>query len=591
MRKILKNLQTKDIFVLLFCVGLIVFQVWLDMELPKYMQKITTLLKTPGTEVIEIWKNGGFMLLCSLGSMASAILVGFFVSRLAAGFSMRLRANVFSCVESFSLEQIKRFSTASLITRTTNDVTQLQMVIAMGMQVLIKAPIIAIWAICEISSANWQCSIATGVAVAIMLTTISIAVGLALPKFKKMQTLTDNINNVTRENLEGSRVVRAFNAEGFEKQKFEKANDELTKTGLFTSRVMSIMSPMMGFVMSSLSLAIYWIGAIVISNMSNAIIPEKITAFGEIMTFSSYAMQVVMSFMMITMIFVILPRATVSTKRIAEVLNTKPTILSGNFDGETETSGEVEFKNVSFKYPDAEENILEDISFVAKKGETVAFIGSTGSGKSTLINLVPRFYDVTAGQILIDGVDIKEYNLKTLRNKIGYISQKAVMFSGTVTENLTFGQNGKGEPTDEELNEALSIACASNFVGKMEHKKESYIAQGGANISGGQKQRLSIARAVARKPEILIFDDSFSALDYKTDKKLRRNLDKKLNDTTRLIVAQRIGTIKDADKIIVLNDGKMVGIGTHKELLSTCEVYKEIALSQFSKEEIENELK
>lgn len=587
MRKILKNLRVKDFFVLILCTALIVAQVWLEMELPKFMQKITTLLNTNATTA-EILKNGGLMLLCSLASMASSIGVGFFVAKLASGFSQRLRANIFNSIEAFSLEQIKRFSTASLITRTTNDVTQLQSVIAMGMQVIIKAPIMATWAICEISSANWQCSVATGVAVALMLTTIGTAISLALPKFKKMQTLTDNVNNVTRENLEGVRVVRAFNAEIHEKEKFETVNDNLTKTGLFTSRVMGIMGPMMSFVMSSLSLSVYWIGAIVISNTP---LSERVQSFGEIMTFSSYAIQVVLSFMLITMIFVILPRASVSAKRIAEVLNTKPTIDNGTFEQETETQGKVEFVNVTFKYPDAEENILENISFVANKGETVAFIGSTGSGKSTLINLVPRFYDVTSGQILIDDVDIKEYNLKTLRNKMGYISQKAVMFSGTVTENLTIGENGQDEPTDEELNDALSIACASNFVGKMENKKESYISQGGTNISGGQKQRLSIARAIARKPEILIFDDSFSALDFKTDKKLRQNLGKKLQNVTKLIVAQRIGTIKEADKIIVLDDGKIAGMGTHKELLSSCEVYKEIALSQFSKEEIENELK
>ena len=588
MKKILKNLRAQDLFVMFICVGLIVLQVWLDLELPKYMKNITTLLKTEGTEAVEIWKNGGLMLLCSLGSGLSAVCVGFFVSRLASGFSMRLRANIFSQVESFSLEQIKRFSTASLITRTTNDVTQLQMVLSMGMQVMIKAPVMAIWALCEISTANWQCSIATGIAVAIMLTTIAVAISLSLPKFKKMQSLTDNINRVTRENLEGVRVVRAFNAESFEKGKFESANDELTKTGLFTSRVMSIMSPMMSFVMSGLTLAIYWIGAIVINNEPTFILKQE--AFGEIMAFSSYAMQVVMSFMMLTMIFVILPRATVSARRIAEVLNTNSTITDGDFNAETVEIGKIEFKNVSFKYPDAEEYILEDISFTANKGETVAFIGSTGSGKSTLINLIPRFYDATDGEILIDNVNIKEYNLKSLRNKMGYISQKAIMFSGSVAENLTFGENGKEEPTDEDLDQALSIACASNFVSKMENKKDSYISQGGTNISGGQKQRISIARAIARKPEILIFDDSFSALDYKTDKKLRKNLNKKLSETTKLIVAQRIGTIKDADRIIVLHDGKMVGNGTHKELLSSCDVYKEIALSQFSKEEIENEL-
>lgn len=587
MKKIFKTLKTKDVFFILLCAGLIVFQVWLDIKLPKYMMEISSLLGSADVAVATIWEKGGYMLLCALGSMASAITVGFFTAKIAAGFSMRLRANVFSKVESFSLEQIKRFSTASLITRTTNDISQLQMVIAMGMQVLIKAPVLAIWAICEMSSTNWQCSIATGVAVALMLLTISIAVTLALPKFKKMQTLTDNINRVTQENLEGARVVRAYNAENFEKNKFEKANDALTKTSLFTGRVMSIMNPMMTFIMSSLQLSIYWIGAIVISNTA---LEARATVFGEIMGFSSYAMQVVMAFMMITMIFVILPRATVSARRVAEVLNTENNIADGSFTGETEEKGTVEFKNVFFKYPDAEEYVLEDVSFVANKGDTVAFIGSTGSGKSTLINLVPRFYDATSGQILIDGVDIKDYNLNSLRNKLGYISQRAVMFSGTVRSNLTLGENGKGEQTDEQMDEALKISCALNFVNKMENKKDSFIAQGGTNVSGGQKQRLSIARAIARQPEILIFDDSFSALDYKTDKKLRSNLTKDLPDATKLIVAQRIGTIKDANLIVVLHEGKVVGKGTHSELLKNCPIYKEIALSQLSEEELKNEL-
>ena len=587
MKKIFKTLKTKDVFFIFLCAGLIVFQVWLDMKLPKYMMEISSLLGSADVAVATIWEKGGYMLLCALGSMSSAITVGFFTAKIAAGFSMRLRANVFSKVESFSLEQIKRFSTSSLITRTTNDISQLQMVIAMGMQVLIKAPILAIWAICEMSSTNWQCSIATGVAVALMLLTISIAVTLALPKFKKMQTLTDNINRVTQENLEGARVVRAYNAENFEKNKFEKANDALTKTSLFTGRVMSIMNPMMTFVMSSLQLAIYWIGAIVISNTA---LEARATVFGEIMGFSSYAMQVVMAFMMITIIFIILPRATVSARRVAEVLNTENNIADGPFTGETEEKGTVEFKNVFFKYPDAEEYVLEDVSFVANKGDTVAFIGSTGSGKSTLINLVPRFYDATSGQILIDGVDIKDYNLNNLRNKLGYISQRAVMFSGTVRSNLTLGENGKGEQTDEQMDEALKISCALNFVNKMENKKDSFIAQGGTNVSGGQKQRLSIARAIARQPEILIFDDSFSALDYKTDKKLRSNLTKDLPDATKLIVAQRIGTIKDANLIVVLHEGKVVGKGTHSELLKNCPIYKEIALSQLSEEELKNEL-
>jgi len=587
MKQIIKNLKAKDVLLMFVCVGLIALQVFLELKLPNYMIEITALLKTPGTKVSIIWEKGGLMLLCALGNMFSAIIVSLFVARIAAGFSMRLRANVFSKIESFSFEQIKKFSTASLITRTTNDVSQMQMVIAMGMQAIIKAPILAVWAIIDMSSTNWQCSIATAVAVSILLIVISIIITLALPRFKKMQTLTDNINRVTRENLEGVRVVRAYNAENFEKAKFEKANEELTQNSLFASRVMNILSPTMSFVMQGLTLSIYLIGAIILSKTAGM---NKLTVFSEIMGFTQFAMYVISAFMMLSMIFMILPRATVSAKRISEVLNTKTNIDNGGFAGETSFTGELEFRNVSFKYPDAEEDILSNVSFKVHKGETVAFIGSTGSGKSTLINLIPRFYDVSEGKIFIDGINVKDYNLETLRNKIGYISQRAFMFSGTIKDNLTLGDTKNLNPSDKDLDEALSISCSSNFVGKMPDKKESFISQGGTNLSGGQKQRLSIARAIARKPEFLIFDDSFSALDYKTDKKLRSNLEKKLTNTTKIIVAQRIGSIKDANLIVVLNDGKVSGMGSHTELLKTCEVYKEIALSQFSKEEIENEL-
>ena len=588
MKKILKLLNKFDLLMALGCILLIVSQVWLELELPEYMMKITTLLKTEGTLIKDIWHEGLKMLLCSLGSALSAIFVSFLTAKLSASFSMRLRSNIFSKVESFSLEQIKRFSTPSLITRTTNDVMQVQMLISMGTQVLIKAPIMAIWTLCKMSSTNWQCSIATGIAVAVLLITLSICISLCIPKFKKMQTLTDNINNVSRENLQGARVVRAYNAELFEKEKFEKANNELTKTGLFTSRVMNILSPVMSLIMSGLTLAIYFIGATLISKTN---IIDRVPLFGEIMGFSSYSMQVVMSFMMMTTIFILLPRSSVSLKRISEVLNTEVSITDGTYTSTTKSRGKVEFKNVSFKYPDAEEYILKDISFCVNQGETIAFIGSTGSGKSTLINLIPRFYDSTEGYIFIDDIHIKDYNLRTLRNKIGYISQKAFMFSGSVKDNIYFGDNGKDEVSEDLLNDALNISCASNFVSKMKNKEESLVSQGGTNISGGQKQRLSIARAIARKPEILIFDDSFSALDYKTDKKLRSNLEKKLPNTTKMIVAQRIGTIKNADKIVVLDEGKVVGIGKHLELLNSCSVYKEIALSQFSEEEINNELK
>jgi len=588
MFKLFKTLRLKDYLSMLICSGLIVFQVWLEIEISKSTIAISNLLIVEGTPVSDIWREGLLMLGCTLGSVASAIASSFVISRLATSFSMRLRANVFCKIERFSLEQIKSFSTSSLITRTTNDIFHIQQFFAMGLQAIIKAPITAIWAILEMSSRNWQCSIATGIAVAIIISTISIVMSLALPKFKKMQKLTDNINKVTRENLEGIRVVRAYNAENFESQKFEKANSELTKTGLFSSRVMSAISPVMTFVTSTLSLSIYWIGAVLISQIPQVNIALRSSTLADVMGFSSFAMQVVMSFTMLTMIFIMMPRATVSAKRINEVLNTPLTIIDGSFNGTTQTQGQLVFDNVSFKYPDADEYVIEDVSFTANKGETVAFIGSTGSGKSTLINLIPRFYDVSKGNILIDGINIKDYKLECLRNKLGYISQKAVMFSGSVIENLTFGENGKPEQTEEELNNALKIACGFDFVEKMPEGKNSYIAEGGTNVSGGQKQRLSIARALARKPEFLIFDDSFSALDYKTDKKLRKNLDKHLKDTTRLVVAQRIGTIKDADLIVVLDEGKVVGKGSHKQLMETCSVYKEIALSQLSKEELEN---
>lgn len=589
MLKLFKKLKATDYVVLAFSTLLIVLQVWLDLRLPEYMKKITMLIVSPEATQKEIWLKGLEMLGIVLSSALSAALVGFMISRMSAGFSMRLRSDIFNKVESFSLEEIKKFSTASLITRTTNDVSQIQMFFAMGMQVIIKAPVMAIWAIVEMSKYSWQYSAAIGIAVAVMITTIAVCVSLALPKFKKMQTLTDNLNRVTRENLEGVRVVRAYNAEEFEGKKFEKANEEHTKTGLFTSRVMGLMSPMMQLVMSSVSLALYGICAAIINNTVDPM--AKLSALTEINSMSIYAMQVISAFIMIAVIFVIFPRASVSARRINEVLDTTSNITDGSFAGNVTTEGKVEFKNVSFKYPDADEYVLEDISFTANKGETVAFIGSTGSGKSTLINLVPRFYDVSSGEILVDDVPIKDFKLDDLRNRIGYISQKAVMFSGTVKENLNLGDNKRQDATDEELYKTLETACSKDFVESMEGNLEANLNQGGTNLSGGQKQRLSIARALVRKPEILAFDDSFSALDYKTDKKLRENLKEEFSGVTKLIVAQRIGTIKDADKIIVLSDGKIAGIGKHKELLDTCEVYREIAESQLSEEEIKNELK
>ena len=516
-----------------------------------------------------------------------SVIVGFFAAKIAAGFSKRLRSMLFKKVSDFSMEEINGFSTSSLITRSTNDVTQVQMLIAMGLQVMIKGPILAVWAVCKILGKSWQWTAVTGGAVLVLFIIIGIALIFAFPKFKVIQTYTDNLNRVTRENLMGIRVVRAYNAEGYQQKKFEKANEDLTYTHLFTGRVMSIMSPGMQLIMSGLSLAIYWIGAHLINA---AAMNDKIDLFSDMVVFSSYAIQVVMAFTMMVMIFIMAPRASVAAKRINEVLETKPNIVNGNLKSASkDIKGEVEFKNVSFKYPDAADYILKNISFKAKRGQTVAFIGSTGSGKSTLVNLIPRFYDATEGEVLIDGVNVKEYNLESLYNKLGYVSQKTVMFSGTVSSNVAYGENGLGEYSEETVKRAVSIAQASDFVEGMENQYEAAVAQGGANLSGGQKQRLSIARAVCRKPEIYIFDDSFSALDYKTDRVLRSVLKKETADTTSIIVAQRIGTIKDADMIIVLDEGKIAGRGTHEELMKTCDIYRQIALSQLSKEELENE--
>lgn len=587
MLKLFKKLKWQEWIGVCFVVGLIILQVWLELKLPTYMKKITALIISPTATQKDIWSAGGEMIGFTLASVLASCVVGFIVARIAASFSKRLRGEIFNKIESFSLEEIKHFSTASLITRTTNDVQQVQMLLTMGTQLIIKAPVMAIWAICEMSKSSWQYSIAIGGAVALLIGVLAVLVCACLPKFKKMQTLTDDINRVTRENLEGVRVVRAYNAENFESKKFEKANEAQTKVGLFTSRTMGVLWPLLSFIMPTITVAMYWIGAYLINGTSD--MAMKYQTLTEITSFSFYAMLVISAFMMMSMIFVIVPRATVSAKRINEVLETSSKIKDGTFSGETEEKGSIEFKNVSFKYPDADEYILENISFSVAPGETVAFIGSTGSGKSTLINLIPRFYDATDGEILIDGKPIKDYSLSCLRNKLGYISQKATLFSGTVKENIEFGQE---KPlSEEQIKQSLSLACGLDFVEKMPEQENSFITQGGTNISGGQKQRLSIARAIARNPEILVFDDSFSALDYKTDHTLRDNLKTQFNGATKLIVAQRIGTIKDADKIVVLSDGKIAGIGTHKSLLDSCEIYKEIALSQLSKEEIENDLK
>ncbi len=586
MKSIFKNLKTREWTFMGISAALIVFQVWLDLKLPDYMKEITALIQTDGSTMGQIWTAGGWMLLCALGSGASSVLVGFFSAQVAATLSMRLRERLFDKVNSFSIEEINRFSTASLITRSTNDVTQIQNMVAMGLQVIVKAPIMAIWAITKILDKSWQWSALTAGAVGILLIMIIVVVTVALPRFKKIQRLTDNINRVMRENLTGIRVVRAYNAEEYQQKKFAAANNELTQNNLVAFRVMVMLMPVMSLVMNGLSLGIYWIGAVLIND---AALNMKIDLLSDMVVFSSYAMQVIMAFMMLSMIFMMLPRAAVSIRRISEVLNTEPTIVdpSDPKNGDEAVRGEVEFKNVGFRYPDAEEYVLKDISFKAKRGETVAFIGSTGSGKSTLINLVPRFYDATEGEVLVDGVNVKDYSQRELRNKLGYVPQRGILFSGTVESNVNYGEN-PAQPDEEGIWDALEISQASEFVDKMDGKSNATIAQGGTNVSGGQKQRLSIARAVARKPEILIFDDSFSALDYKTDRVLRSALKERASGATNLIVAQRIGTIMDADTIVVLDHGRAVGIGTHKELLKNCDVYKEIAYSQLSKEELEN---
>lgn len=584
MLRIIKYLKPKEWLMAGASLIFIVAQIWLDLKLPDFMSEVTKLTQSPGSAMSDIWVNGGYMLLCALGSLVAAIIVGYFAAKIAAVFSQRLRSLLFNKVESFSMEEINRFSTSSLITRSTNDITQVQTLIVMGLQLIIKAPITAGWAITKIAGKGFEWSIVTGVGVLIVLIMVTFLMIFAMPKFKKMQILTDNITRVTRENLTGLRVVRAYNAEKYQEDKFETANQELTGTQKFTNRAMAIMMPVMNLIMGGLSLAIYWIGAYLI-DAAGAM--DKLTIFSNMVVFSSYAMQVIMSFMMLVLIFIMLPRASVSAKRINEVLDTEPHILDGDrTEGKSGVSGEVEFKSVSYRYPDAAEPVLENINFTVMQGETVAFIGSTGSGKSTLINLVPRFFDVTEGEVLIDGVNVKEYKLESLLNKIGYVPQKAVLFKGTVSSNVGYGDNGAADFTEDEVKWAVNIAQGAEFVEKMDSQYEASISQGGTNISGGQKQRLAIARAVCRRPEIYIFDDSFSALDYKTDRILRSVLKKETMGVTSLIVAQRIGTIMDADKIIVLDEGKIVGKGTHKELLRDCTVYKEIAMSQLSEEEL-----
>ena len=585
MRKLIKNFSKKEFGVMLIVLLLVIAQVFLELKMPDYMSEVTKLVQTEGSKMHDIIINGCYMLACAFGSLVSAVIVGYLVANLSSTFSMKIREQIFKKVESFSTNEIKMFQVNSLITRTTNDVTQIEMLIGMGLQLLLKAPITAIWAITKILNKSWQWSALTAVAVVILMSVIATLMMIVVPKFKIVQKLIDKVNGVTRENLTGIRVVRAFNAEKYQEDKFEEVNDKLTNQQLFNQKAFSVMSPIMYMVMNGLALGIYFIGAYLIKN---SLMADKISLFGDMIVFSSYSMQVIMAFLMLAMIFMMLPRAQVSAARINEVLDTELTIKDGELDSDkTKEVGTVEFRNVSFKYPDAEEYLLENISFKAEKGETVAFIGSTGSGKSTLINLIPRFYDVTDGEILIDGVNVKEYKQEFLNNKIGYVPQKAVIFSGSVNYNVSYGDNGR-KKTEKIIKDAIKVAQASEFVEKMDDKYETYLAQGGTNVSGGQKQRLAIARAIAREPEIYIFDDSFSALDYKTDSTLRHELKKYTKDATNLIVAQRIGTIMNADKIIVLDNGKCVGSGTHKELLKNCEVYKQIALSQLSKEELDN---
>lgn len=584
MLKIFRHLKAREWLMALISLGFIVAQVWLDLKSPDYMAEITKLTQTPGSTMGDIWLAGGKMLLCTLGSLAAAVIVGYFAARIASSFARRLRSLLFNKVDSFSMEEINRFSTDSLITRSTNDITQIQMLVTMGLMLIIKAPIMVVWAITKIAGKGAQWSLTTGAAVGVLVVLIGFLMIFVLPKFKKMQTLTDNMNRVTRENLTGLRVVRAYNAEGYQESKFERANEELTGTQLYTSRAMAVMMPVMMMIMSGLSLAIYWIGAYLIDAAG---MMEKLTLFSDMIVFSSYAMQVIMSFLMLVIIFIMLPRASVSARRINEVLGTAPTILDGSrTEGLPGLKGEVTFNNVGFKYPDAEEHVLKGISFTVKQGETIAFIGSTGSGKSTLINLVPRFFDATEGEILLDGVDIRDYTQEALHNKIGYVPQKAVLFKGSVFSNVAYGDQGGAEFSEEEVKRAVAIAQGTDFVESMEGGYQADIAQGGANVSGGQKQRIAIARAVCRKPEVYIFDDSFSALDYKTDRTLRSALKNETAGVTSMIVAQRIGTIMDADQIVVLDEGRVVGRGKHRELLQSCQVYKQIAMSQLSEEEL-----
>lgn len=595
MIRLLKRMNTKDRWLALVCVLLVAGQVFLDLKLPDYTKEITTLIGSESDVLSDYFIAGGKMLACALGSAILAVIVGFFAATIAADFSFRIRDLVFSKVSDFGNGEIKKFSTASLITRTTNDITQIQMFVAMGLQVMIKAPIMAVWAVCKIVGKSWELSIVTASAVIVIVTTIVVLLLVLLPKFKIVQKQVDDVNRTTRENLTGLRVVRAFNAEKYQEEKFEKTNESLMKTQMFTMRGMSFLFPVMILVQSGLTLGIYWLGAYLINDISiplTGTLGALLTAFtsrvdmlGDVVTFNSYALYVVMSFVLLVAIFMILPRAQVSAKRINEVLDEEIAVKEGTVSNTEDGEGTVEFRNVSFRYPDASEDCLKNISFTVNKGETIAFIGATGSGKSTLVGLTARLYDATEGTVLIDGRDVRDYTFEELYSKMGYVPQKAVLFSDTIENNVAFGSTRHTIERDD-VEYAIKIAQASDFVSKTENGLDSNIAQGGANVSGGQKQRLAIARAIARMPEILIFDDSFSALDYKTDRALRERIQSDLKGTTCMIVAQRIGTIRHANKIVVLDNGEVVGIGTHDELMKNCSVYREIALSQLSQSEL-----
>ena len=583
--KLFRYLRAKEWLFSLFSLVFVGVQVVLDLMIPDYMSEITTLIETPGSAIGDVWSAGGMMLLCALGSLVSSVAVCFFASRIAANFSRRLRREMFYKVESFTLEEINALSTASLITRSTNDVSQVQMLVVLSLQVIVKAPLMAVWAIMKIAGKAWQWSLATGIAVVLLVAILSIAIVRTFPRFKRIQWLQDSLNQAARENLTGIRVVRAYNAEEYQEKKFEKVNTELLENSLFANRTMTLLSPFMGLVMNCLNMSIYWIGAVlitaVVGNGAEAV-AMRVDIFADMIVFMSYAMQVIMSFIMIVMVVIIMPRALEAAKRISEVLATQPKVVSGSYTGSGDVSGTVEFKNVSFTYPGGSGSVLSNVSFKANRGETVAFIGSTGSGKTTLMNLIPRFYDATEGEVLVDGVNVRDYELETLYAKIGYVSQKAVMFTGTIEDNVAFGSNAD----KNRLDEALNISHSAGFVSELEDGTQAHMARGGTNFSGGQKQRLSIARALCRDAEILIFDDTFSALDFKTDRELRDALRERTAGQTKLIVAQRIGTIMAADRIVVLDEGRVVGMGTHRELLSSCEVYRQIALSQLSEEEL-----